>query len=153
MQLRFVRLERRSRLTCVRSDGSVSSAELGPGLPYHDLAHFVIERAYGLRRGFFGHVASGYSLQDLSKKEVILSLDSQSTVAEILARALGSLATGACTLEQFPALVQEELTRMNLTPPGELTTQQARRMLKEYRGLLDRYDALPPGEALELSFN
>jgi hypothetical protein len=153
MQLRFVRNERRPRLTCVRSDGSFSSAELGPGLPYHDLAHFVVERAYALQRGFFGNVASGYSLQDLSKKEVILSLDSQSFVAEVLARTLGSLATGACTPEQFPALAQEELTRMNLTPPGELTTEQARRMLEEYRGLLDRYDALPAGQALELSFN
>jgi hypothetical protein len=153
MQLRFVRTERRSRLTCVRTDGSFSTAELGPGLPYHDLAHFVVERAYGLRRGFFGHVACGYSLEDLSKKEVILGLDAESSVAEVLARALGSLATGACTLEQFPALAQEELTRLNLAPPGELTTEQARCMLEEYRGLLDRYDALPPGQALELSFN
>ena len=48
----------RHRLVCVREDGSMTQAETGPGLPAHDLAHFVAERAFGLRRGFFGNVAA-----------------------------------------------------------------------------------------------
>jgi hypothetical protein len=152
MQLRLAKKGGRCRLTCVRTDGSWTAAELGPGLPYHDLAHFVIERAFGLEHGFFGHVAIGHSLQELSSKEAIQALPPESWVAEILARALGSLATGACTPEQFSALVEEELTRRQLPAPPQLSQIAPVLLLAEYRELLDRYDALSSDASLDLRF-
>jgi hypothetical protein len=74
-------------MTCIRADGSFTRADLGPGLPFHDLCHYVVERAFGLKAGSFGHVASGYSLDSLSRKEVILNLEPESWQAEIVARA------------------------------------------------------------------
>ncbi len=79
---------------CVRDDGSTTQAETGPGLPGHDLLHYVAERALGLRRGFFGNVAAGRSLAALGDPAVIRALDEEAWTAEALARALGATATG-----------------------------------------------------------
>src|SRR5690606_2784722 len=115
MQVRITRKGARNQLACFRPDGSSAAASLGPNLPHHDLAHFVVERAFGLQDGFFGHIARGYSPSQLSAKATILSLGAAPYRAEILARALGSLSTGACTPDQFEELVNLELAGMSLT--------------------------------------
>jgi hypothetical protein len=62
----------------VQSDKSCEIASLGPGLPHHDLAHFVVERRWNLRAGFFRNIAGGYSFAQLSDKDVIKKLGAQS---------------------------------------------------------------------------
>ncbi len=152
VEIRITKKERRNQLTCVRPDGSRTTAGLGPGLPHHDLAHYVVERRFGLRRGFFGNIASGYSLDALSDKEVIRTLDAESLVAEILARGLGALATGACTPEQFSALVNQEILGMGLPPLESLSAEGAADMLLEFNELTGRYAALRSGDSLRLHF-
>jgi hypothetical protein len=152
MEVLITKRERRNELTCVRTDGSQTRANLGPGLPYHDLAHYVVERYFNLRSGFFGNVASGYSLQALSDKEIIKSLGAESWVAEALAGALGALATGACTFEQFPDLVTQGLGARGIGAPEELSAAAAEKLLAEFKALVARYDALKNGETLRLRF-
>jgi hypothetical protein len=142
----------RNRLTCLRPDGTSTTADLGPLLPGHDLAHFVVERRLALPSGFFVNIARGYTIAQLSEPATIRGLGPAPYVAEILARALGSLQTGACTLEQFTELVGTELAQMNLDPPAGLSASRAREMLEELAGLLDRLRALCPGESLQLEF-
>lgn len=137
----------------MRADGSRTSAKLGPGLPGHDLAHFVVERHCRLRLGFFGNVAAGYSLEALSDKAVIRTLGAESWLAEVLARALGSLATGACAPEQFTALVREELVRLGIALPEHLTSATGVQMLSELKQLSERYDSLTNGQSLCLRFH
>jgi hypothetical protein len=143
----------RGRLSCVRADGTRTSADVGPGVPYHDLAHFVVERRLGLSRGFFGHIAAGYSIASLSDKDVIRTLDPESMLAEILARALGSLATGACTAEQLPALVNEELAQLGLATFTGLGAPVIAELSAEFDELAGRYRALGEGESLTLRFD
>jgi hypothetical protein len=121
MEVRLTKNERRHKLTCLRSDGSQTTANLGPGLPYHDLAHFVVEERFRIQRGFFGNIAAGYSIESLSDKDVIMTLGSESWTAEVLARAVGSLATGACSAEQFSVLVNEELNQMGVAQLVDLS--------------------------------
>jgi len=153
MKVTLTRKERRNVLTCVRADGSRTRADVGPGLPQHDLAHFVVEQRFALRGGFFGNVAAGYCLQALGEKEVIRSLGRESWKAEVLARALGSLATGACTAEQFTELVNTELAHHGIAPIAALDAPAIACLLGEFRELLDRYAALRHGESLELEFD
>ena len=115
MRVRISKKGKRSQLACVRSDGTHVVADLGPSLPYHDLAHFVVEREFRLKEGFFANIARGYSPAQLSDKGVILSLGREPYRAEILARGLGALATGACDPEQFEDLVNVELARLPLS--------------------------------------
>lgn len=153
MKVALTRGERRSRLACTRADGSFTRADLGPSLPHHDLAHFVVERALGLGRGFYGNVASGHSLQDLSRKSVIETLGAESWQAEIAARALQSLCSGACTLGQIEALVDAELAQHSIPSLARLTPALAASMRAELEELIERFARLADGDTLELWFD
>lgn len=151
--MRVVITKRASRnlLACFRPDGTSAVADLGPSLPYHDLAHLVVERSFGLTEGFFGHVARGYTPAQLSDKHVIASLGKEPYRAEILARALGSLATGACRPAQFEELVNAELASMRMAEM-RIAPQLLDEILDEYRKLAQAYTSLGDGESLELSY-
>jgi hypothetical protein len=127
-------------------------ADLGPNLPFHDLAHFVVEREFRLQHGFFANIARGYSPAQLSDKGVILSLGAEPYRAEILARGLGSLATGACDPEQFEDLVNAELSRLALSTML-ISTQVRESMMLEFKALRDSYACLQDGEGLDLEFD
>jgi hypothetical protein len=137
----------RHRLVCTRDDGTTTQAETGPGLPAHDLAHFVAERALGLMRGFFGNVAAGRTIAELGDLAVIRALDGEAWVAEALARALGATATGGCRVDELPALVRAELGADALPA---LTAEVARAMATEFAELVAAWRALADGETLSL---
>ena len=83
---------------------------------------------------------------------VILSLGAEPYRAEILARGLGSLATGACGPEQFEDLVNAELSRLPLSEMS-IPTQVREAMMLEFRALMDGYASLRDGESLDLEFD
>src|SRR5688572_1408322 len=62
MEITFTRIGERSYTTVVVRDDRVTiqvpSFDRPAWLP-HDLAHYVVERALGLRQGFWGRVAAG----------------------------------------------------------------------------------------------
>jgi hypothetical protein len=151
MKIRITRKGTRNQLACYRPDGTSVLADLGPNLPHHDLAHYVVERTFRLTDGFFGNIARGYSPTQLSDKDVILSLGREPYRAEILARALGSLTTGACTPGQFEELVNTELAGGSLTTmriPADVLAAMA----AEFGALMNRYAQLGNGESLNLEF-
>lgn len=73
MIIRFTKKEHRCQLTYQRHDGEMLVADLGPDLPGHDLAHFVIEQKLGMRTGFYGNLYAGYTMAQLGDKEVFSS--------------------------------------------------------------------------------
>ena len=152
MQITITRKGARNQLACVRPNGTSEVADLGPNLPHHDLAHFVVERAFDLTDGFFANIARGYSPAQLSDKHVIKSLGPEPYRAEILARALGSLATGACAPEQFEELVNAELTRLSLAPM-RIPAHVRDAMAAEFQTLRNHYAQLQDGESLKLDFS
>lgn len=139
-------------MLCRRADGSFTAADVGPGLPGHDFAHFIVERDLPLATGFFINVSRGYSLQQLADAATIRSLGPEPYVSEVLARALGELATGACTCEQFPQRVALELGQMGLAVPEGVSAESAVRMLAELETLMSRFGQLRPGDSMELEF-
>jgi hypothetical protein len=140
---------RRHQLSCQRPDGTSVVSDLGPNLPHHDLAHFVVEHRFGLRQGFFGNIASGYAPEQLSDKEVIGRLGPESAAAEILARALQSLSSGACSPEQFEELVNSELAAWSI-PAIRITPESLGTMRADFKKLTDQYAALKDGESMKL---
>jgi hypothetical protein len=151
MKITITKKESRNLLRCIRDDGTSMIAELGPGLPHHDLAHFVIERKLGLTGGFFGKISEGYTVAQLSDKDIIKTLGAQTLIAEVVARALQSLSSGACTFDQFMELINTELAQWRIAAltiePGAVTE-----MSDEFQLLLDSYLALRNGQSLELHF-
>ena len=149
MRVRIHKGGGRHRLVCVRDDGSSTQAETGPGLPAHDLAHYVAERALALRRGFFGSIAAGRTIGELGDPAVIRTLPPEEWTAETLARALGAVSTGGCRVDELPALVRAELGADALPA---LDGTVARAMANEFAALLACWRALPDGDALLLDW-
>lgn len=152
MKIVFTKKAGRTRMSCRRADGTFTVADVGPSLPAHDFAHLIVERTFELPTGFFVNVANGYSLEQLSDAATIRTLGVEPYVAEVLARALGELATGACSCEQFPDRVATELGQMGLEVPTGVGSQAAERMLIELQDLMRRFGELRPGESMELEF-
>jgi hypothetical protein len=152
MKITFTKTQGRSRLTCQRRDGSVATANVGPHLPHHDLAHYVVESHWRLQLGFYGHIARGRSILELSDKDVIPTLGPEAYLAEVLARALQSLSSGACLPAQFDDLVSAELGTRAIPPPPGLNEAVAGELSTRFRSLLDQYHALDTGESLALDF-
>jgi hypothetical protein len=152
VDIRITKRGSRNLLSCTRPDGTLASADIGPTLPHHDLAHFVVERAFDLQDGFFGNIARGYTPVQLSDKNIIQSLGVSPYRAEILARALGSLHTGACSPEQFEDLVNAELTSLGLPSMGiKPATRDA--LLAEFNGHLTTFLGLRDGDSMSLFFS
>lgn len=68
MQVHFIKHSHQQyQLECRRDDGSTTSATLEARSYFkHDLMHFIVERTAGLRDSFFGAVAAGRDLLELS---------------------------------------------------------------------------------------
>ncbi len=139
-------------LVCVRDDGSVERADLGPNTPYHDMAHFIVERYLGLKLGFYGQINRGYSVSELSDKEIIKTLPSEAMVSEIITRALQSVWSGAVSLEQVQSLVEDEMEHLSINFPYSLSEEDVFKMYTDYDALLERWRVLNEGESVDLEF-
>ena len=123
-------------------------ADLGPDLPGHDLAHFVMEQALGMEAGFYGNLYRGYTMEELGDKHIIRQLPVETMIAEVATRALQSLVGGACQLDEFNDLINLELSgmptdfRINLSP-AEIT-----QLKNDYQQLINQWNALPVGDTL-----
>jgi hypothetical protein len=151
MNIRFTRRGHRCQLRCSRTDGSVTSADLAANLPYHDLAHYVVERRWCLERGFYGNMARGRTVAELSGPDVIRGLGPQSLQAEVLTRGVQSVVSGACAAAQFAELVNTELAHWH-APLVAAPVAQVEAVVGEFKELCAKYRALSEGESLSLEF-
>ena len=152
MQVNITKKNNRNQLTCVRPNGSIVQSNLGPKLPFHDIAHLVVENTLQLNQGFYGNILNGYSVEQLSDKQIIKTLPAQAWFAEIVTRALQSLSSGACTVQQFPSLVETELQQFSISYNANLTQQIIDKMYAEYQYLLKQWHNLSEGETLNLFY-
>jgi hypothetical protein len=153
MLIRILNKGNRNQLICERRDGGVEIADLGPKLPFHDIAHFIVERQLKLTRGFYGNIYKGYSIKLLSDKNTIRTLPLQSAVAEITTRALQSLGAGACTMEQFTELINEEFELYSINFSLDLDKKKISQMLLDYKKIVSQWEQLKVGEGLELKLD
>jgi hypothetical protein len=135
MQIEFIKSDKGGKAVCERADGTTEIIPLNESIPFHDLAHFVVEKHLKLQNGFFGHLARGYSYNQLSSKEVIKALPQEIMYAEIVTRALQSLSSGGCRLDQFSELVSNELSTSSIELRFTLSDREIAYMLEEYEVL------------------
>jgi hypothetical protein len=123
--------------------------------PRHDLTHYAVETVLGHRQGFYGLVAAGWDLSDFGApwprgklppvanlSEMIVGfLDLERGTGEIgLARDLNEILTRFCAENSLPA-------------PAPLTDDDLNRVRQKRGELFSRWDAVTPGDALELPFS
>ena len=142
----------RNLLRCIRRDNTIEVADLGPSLPYHDIAHFVVETEMSFHRGFYGNIQSGMSIAELNNKEIIKGLPGESWLAEIMTRNLQAIASGAARAEEYIELVGWEISTMNGVDPIELRLGNVQRMFERYTAYVKQWKNLLEGDALVLEF-
>jgi hypothetical protein len=63
MNIKLIKKGSRSQLICTTKNGRVEKADLGPNIPFHDLAHFVVEQHLNLKHGFYGNIYNGFTIE------------------------------------------------------------------------------------------
>ena len=132
---------------------TIEMVDLGPDLPFHDLAHFVVERHLHVSDGFYGNINKGYTVEQLSNKVVIKSLPVESMASEIITRTLQTLAVGASTVEQFDEMIELEFKNQGIHYPISWNQNDVEQMLLAYRQLIGQWTDLEVGEYLILEFS
>jgi hypothetical protein len=150
MRIRLVKQGSRHRMICIRPDGSSTQTEVGGGLPHHDLAHFVVEKTLGIQSGFYGNIKRGYSIQQLSDKNVIIALPPEAMFAELLTRTLQAVDSGSCAPQDFIDLVRMEAGPAARLP--ELTQSVVSALMAEFQAVLRKWNATPETGSLELEY-
>lgn len=153
MEIVFKKQNGNNLVTYVRDDWSTETENPGPDIPHHDLAHLVVEQEFKLENGFGGNINRGMTIAELSDKETIKSLPTESWLSEILTRNLQALLSGAAEPDQFVKLVEWEVQSMPeiICPPIEL--DQVQNMIAKYRMLCEKWEKLPKNESLKLRFD
>lgn len=145
-------------LTCVRGDGTSTGQRSGGFFVGHDLGHYAIETTLGLRSAFFGMLLRGWDIGDFGSPwprgpfppDAVEDL----ALAEYAAGMLDLERTGARIepAEEFNRWLEQGFAQAGMSFNRPLTEPELARIHALYAELAARWEALPPGETLELPF-
>ncbi|MBW1295880.1 hypothetical protein [Aquimarina litoralis] len=152
MEVIITKGKKRNILTCKREDGTSTSINLGPDIPNHDIAHYIVEKQFNLQNGFYGKIKSGMTIDELSNKEIIKTLGSETWLSEIMARNLQSIGSGAAKTEQFIELINWEAQTIDGIQVPAMSLEEIRKMKMDFDQLCNEWDLIPENGELKLLF-
>ena len=136
-----------------RPDGSETWSRVSPFYPRHDLTHFAVESALGLRQGFFGLIATGWALDDFVQKGVARQLPAEAFWAECAVGVTELLNQPApLPLAEWQDALDQSVAGQKLPPFRRVGAADYDRMNTLRTELLRRWAALPVGGTLTLEF-
>jgi hypothetical protein len=145
-------------LSCTRSDGTKTwqrqEGSQAGFFPRHDLTHYAVETVLGHRSGFYGLVAAGWDLSDFGNPWPRGRLPLDANISEMivgfldLERASGQMGRA----DDLNALLLEFSRNHSLQAPVPLSDDDLDRVRQARGELFSRWEAIPPGNALELAF-
>ena len=78
----------RTALSCTRADGTTTWQRQQGGqaafFPKHDLTHYAVETALGLRQGFYGLVSAGWDFSDFGSPWPRGKLPPEANISEMI---------------------------------------------------------------------
>ncbi len=144
-------------LTCVRPDGSATTADMPrQGILPHDAFHFVVETTLGWHDAFFGHVARGASVADVTAKlhgdsggwsKITQALQTEALVDCLQAGQWG----GAADPVEFAQGLIVGCRRRGVAPP-DITPEEIDRVRVALREFGAAWRPLAAGASLERTF-
>ena len=133
-------------LSCIRPDGSGTwqrqDGAQGRFFPLHDLTHYAVETVLDLR-GFYSLVAEGWDLSDFGNPWPRGPLPPEAHTVEQI---VGFLDTERASGREWPA------TDLRRATPHAISNDDLRQVREARSDLFARWDAVRPGETLELHF-
>jgi hypothetical protein len=147
--------DRRHALEIVRADGSRERAELETrSTLFHDLTHLAVEECAGIPHGFFGSLAAGRTLAELSGRAEGGSTEYAGALLEV-ERAVAVL-QGLAKADQDPAALHARITAMlalqDESPPDWFTVGLAAAVRERLRRLVGQWRATAYGSTLQLTW-
>ena len=149
----------RTALSCERADGTTTwqrqKGAQASFFPRHDLTHYAVETVLGHTKGFYGLVAAGWDLSDFGTPWPRGQLPKDANLSEIIVgffdreRASGQMGSAQEINDEMAQFADEN----GLPAPEQLTERDLSRVRKRRSELFAQWDAVRPGEALELPFD
>jgi hypothetical protein len=145
-------------LKCVRDDDSATWQRQGDNraafFPLHDLTHYAVETELGFSRGFFGLIAGGWEIAETTGKGAHGPLPDEAIEVEYIVGALGAERAGDpdCAAKEFNDLALVFAKTKGRIEPRPLTDAELGRVRSRMSELFARWNTLPPGSTLELTF-
>jgi hypothetical protein len=140
-------------LKCIRADGSETwqkqEGKHAAFFPLHDLTHFSVENELGVRSGFYGLIADGWSIDDTTGPLPEEALFVENVVGTLDTERAGSARWSA---EEFNDSTERHARNSGRALPRRLTDDELARVRKRRAELFARWNALEPGQTLELTF-
>ena len=148
----------RTALSCTRADGTTTwqrqEGAQATFFPKHDLTHYAVETALGHREGFYGLVSAGWDFSDFGSPWPRGRLPVEASISEMivglfdLERGIGERVSA----DEVNQKLAEYAVENGLPRSPELTEEDLARVRAKRAELFEQWDALPPGEALEIPF-
>lgn len=147
--------DRRHRLELVRDGRVAEGVELETrSTLLHDLAHHAVESAAGLDAGFFGLLARGHTLEELSDRSGLSYEERFPGLMEVeqVVGALHALARGAASPEDAWKVFERWQAVLDRPAPAWVTPEVLRDAARRLRASKGHWASLGPGESMELEW-
>ena len=145
-------------LKCLRDDGSVTWQRVDDKqaafFPLHDLTHYAVETELSFRRGFFGLIAEGWDIAEITGKTARGLLPNEALEVEYIVSAFSAeRASGAATpAEEFNQMAGTFAVAKGMPRPRQFSEDDLFRARSRFAELAMKWRALSRGETLELPF-
>jgi hypothetical protein len=146
-------------LKCIRADGSETwqkqQGQHAVFFALHDLTHYAVESELGIRDGFYGLIAKGWSIEDTEGKGPRGPLPHDALFVENVVGTLDSeRASGSrWTAEEFNENTARFAANGGRPAPRRLTDDELARIRERRAELFTKWNAMEPGRTLELKGN
>lgn len=148
----------RTALSCTRADRTTTWQRQEGGqavfFPKHDLTHYAVETALGQRQGFYGLVSAGWDFSDFGSPWPRGKLPFEANISEVivgvfdLERRIGERATA----DDLTRKLAEYCVENGLPQQPQFTEEDLARVREKRAELFAKWDAVRPGDALEIPF-
>jgi hypothetical protein len=149
----------RTALSCTRADGTTTWQRQEGGqaafFPRHDLTHYAVESVLALRGGFYGLVSAGWDFSDFGTPWPRGKLPFEAVVSEMIVGFfdLERIAGNRVTADDLNRKLAELYAENDLPEPRQLTDDDLARVRDKRAEAFAKWDAVRPGDALEIPFD
>ena len=148
----------RTALSCARADGTTTwqrqEGAQATFFPRHDLTHCAVETALGHREGFYGLLSAGWDFSDFGSPWPRGRLPAEASISEMIVglfdmeRRIGERVSA----DEVNQKLAEYSVENGLPRGRELTEADLARVRAKRAELFEKWDAVQPGNALEIPF-